>query len=190
MAIEPLLILLIALVAIVVAATAARRSAEHADRLAGRRPVPARRGALGAVADLLDESVALYGIRQRLGLSTRNRVERRTDEARAALITRADEIRQHRTGAPPIRPAHLVVAGRAGAPHPDAAHRGAAKPTSTLPMELVAAVFAFVVVVGIVVAIWPRGDGGVLSATGVPGASTVSSAPAPSASPTVSPPAP
>jgi hypothetical protein len=185
MAFDLPLILLIALVAIVVAATAARRSAEHADRLAGRRPVPARRGALGAVADLLDESVALYGIRQRLGLSTRNRVERRNDEARAALITRADEIRQHRTGAPPVRPAHVVVAGRAGAAHP-----GTAKPSSTLPMELVAAVFGFVVVVGIVVAIWPRGDGGVLSATGVPGASTVSSAPAPSASPTVSPPAP
>ncbi len=190
MAIDPLLILLIALVAIVVAATAARRSADHADRLAGRRPVATRRGPIGAVVDLVDESVALYGIRQRLGLSTRNRVERRTDEARAALISRADEIRQHRTGAPPIRPAHLVVAGRAGAPHPDAGHRGAAKPSSTLPLELVAAVFGFVVVVGIVVAIWPRGDGGVLSATGVPAASAVPSAVAPSASPTVSPAAP
>lgn len=179
------LILLIAVVAIVVAATAARRSAEHADRLAGRRPVTTGRGPLGAVVDLLDQSVAVYGIRRRLGLSTRNRVERRTDEARAALITRADEIRQHRTGAPPVRPTHMVVAGRAGV-----AHAGAAKPSSTLPIELVAAVFGFVVVVGIVLAIWPRGDSGVLSATGVPGASTVSSAPVPSPSPTVSPAAP
>ena len=190
MAIDPLLILLIALVAIVVAATAARRSADHADRLAGRRPVPSRRGPIGAVVDLVDESVALYGIRQRLGLSTRNRVERRTDEARAALMTRADEIRQHRTGAAPIRPAHLVVAGRSGSGHPGVAQPGTAKPTSTLPLELVAAVFGFVVVLGIVVAIWPRGDGGVLSATGVPAASAVPSAAAPSASPTVSPAAP
>jgi hypothetical protein len=187
MAIDPLLILLVALVAIVVAATAARRSAEHADRLAGRRPVPARRGPLGAVVDLLDESLVVYGIRQRLGLSTRNRVERRTDEARAALITRADEIRQHRTGASPVRPTHLVVAGRADVARPSAAGRGPAKPSSTLPLELLAAVFGFVVVVGIVVAIWPRGDGSVLSATGTPAPSIVSASPPPSPSPSVSP---
>ena len=190
MAIDLPLILLIALVAIVVAATAARRSAEHADRLAGRRPVAPRRGVVGAVVDLLDESVALYGIRQRLGLSTRNRVERRGDEARMALLTRADEIRAHRAGSPPVRPTHLVVAGRAGASHADPARRGPARPSSTLPLELVAAVFAFVVVVGIVVAIAPRDGGGVLSATGKPGASAVSSAPPPSASPTTSPAAP
>ena len=190
MAIDLPLILLIALVAIVVAATAAKRSAEHADRLAGRRPIAPRRGPLGAVVDLLDESVALYGIRQRLGLSTKNRIERRTDEARAALITRADEIRQHRTGAPPVRPAHLVVAGRAGAAGASAGGHGAGRPASTLPLELLAAVFGFVVVVGIVVAIWPRGDGNVLSATGTPAPSSVSSSPPPSPSPTVSPAAP
>ena len=69
MAIDPLLILLIALVAIVVAATAARRSADaRATASPDARPVPpvAARSAPSSTSWI--ESVALYGIRQRLGL--------------------------------------------------------------------------------------------------------------------------
>ena len=179
MTLDPPVLLLIAVAAILVAALVARRSGEHADQIAGRRPVAqaARRGPFGAVADLLDQSVAAYGLRQRFGVSTRTRAERSSDAARLALEARAEEIRQHRTGAPPARPTHLVVAGRADAAAHERRERYAAtsRPTSTLPLELVTAVFAFVVVVGLVIAIWPRGtSGGVLSATGVPNVPAVS----------------
>ena len=183
MALDLPLVLLIALAAIVVAASVARRSGEHADRMAGRRPIAraARRGVLGAVVDLVDQSVAAYGLRSRLGISTATRAQRRAEEAQAALVARAEEIRHHRTGSTPIRPTQLVVAGRAGQP---AAERRPIRsvPASTLPFELVMAAFAFVVVVGVVAAIWPRGTtGGVLSATGSPAPSS------PPAAPTASP---
>jgi hypothetical protein len=195
MTLDPLVGLLIALAAIVVAALVARRSGEHADRLAGRRPIAraARRGPMGAVADLVDQSVAAYGLRSRLGRSTATRAQRQADEARAALIARAEEIRHHRTGVAPVRPTQLVVSGRAGERLAERAgdRRGGTppSPTSTLPFELVMAVFAFVVVVGVVVAIWPRGTaGGVLSATATPPpvvatASPVSSRPVASPAP-------
>src|SRR5689334_11675630 len=174
MTLDPPVLLAVAVAAILVAALVARRSGDHADRVAGRRPVAhaARRGPFGAVADLLDQSVAAYGLRQRLGVSTRTRAERSADAAQAALVARAEEIRHHRTGTLPAHPTHLVVAGRADAAAHERRERYAAtaRPTSTLPLELVTAVFGFVVVVGIVIAIWPRGtSGGVLSATGVPG---------------------
>jgi hypothetical protein len=167
MPVDPRVILLIALVALVVAAIVARRAGEHADRTAGRRPVAhvARRGPLGAVVDLVDQSVAAYVLRRRLGLSTRTRAERRIEAARAAQIAHAEEIRQHRTGAPPpAQPTHLVVAGRAGPALP-------LRRSSTLPYELVVAAIGFLLVVGLVVAISPRGTGAVLSATGLPGTS-------------------
>jgi hypothetical protein len=168
MALDLPVILLIALATIVVAASVARRSGEHADRVAGRRPVAhaARRGPIGAVIDLVDQSVAAYTLRRRLGLSTATRAHRRAEEAQAAIVARAEEIRHHRTGATPIRPAHLIVSGRAGE---RGERRTPPRPTSTLPLELVTAIFAFVVVVGIVVVIWPHGtSGGVLSATATP----------------------
>ena len=193
------IVLLMAFVAIVVAAMVAQRAGEHADRVAGRRPMAhgRRRGPLAAVADLLDQSVAAYGLRDRLGLSTRTREQRRAQDAQAALVARAEEIRHHRMGVAPARPTHLVVAGRAGGQSRPGAvaqvlrERRAAsgQRRSTLPLELVAAVFAFVVVVGVVVAIWPRGaTGGVLRATGRPEATApalstgtgASSSPAPS----------
>lgn len=161
-------VLLVAVVALIVASTVARRAGDHADRVAGRRPPvhASRRGPTGAVADLLDQSVAAYGLRRRLGLSTKTRAERRADDARAALVAQAEEIRRHRTGAaPPVHPTHLVVAGQAGeTPRPPRVSR----PPSTLPFELIAAAIGLVLVIGIVVAIAPRGTGGVLSATGVP----------------------
>ena len=173
-------VLLIALAAIVVAAIVARRSGEHADRIAGRRPVAsaARRGPLGAVGDLFDQSVAAYGLRRRLGRSTATRAQRRSEEAQAALVARAEEIRHHRTGATPLRPTQLVVSGRASEGVAER-HTTASGPASTLPFELVMAAFAFVVVVGVVVAIWPRGTaGGVLSATGTPPAALSTPSPA------------
>jgi hypothetical protein len=191
MPVDPRVILLIALVALVVAAIVARRAGEHADRAAGRRQVVevARRGPLGAVIDLVDQSVAAYVLRQRLGLSTRTRAERRVDAARAAQIAHAEEIRQHRTGGPPpVQPTHLVVAGRAGQasqfrPVALALPHGR---SPTLTYELVVAAIGFLVVVGIVIAIAPNGTGTVLSATGLPGVSA-DPRPAPTASPTTPP---
>jgi hypothetical protein len=190
MAIDLPVVLLIAIAALFVGSSAARRAAEHADHVAGRRPVvdAARRGPVGALLDLIDQSVAVYTVRSRLGLSTKTRSERRADAARAALVARADEIRQLRTGgATPVRPAHLVVAGR---PVPSSAPVPASPPrrgSRTLPFELVAAAVGLVLVVGLVVAIAPRGgSGGVLSATGVPG-STAPAIPTPTPSETPSP---
>jgi hypothetical protein len=194
MPVDPRVILLIALVALLVAAIVARRAGEHADRAAGRRPVAhvARRGPLGAVVDLVDQSVAAYVLRQRLGLSTRTRAERRVDAARAAQIAHAEEIRQHRTGGPPpAQPTHLVVAGHAG-PVGQTGHVGQTgqavqalpmRRSSTLTYELVVAAIAFLAVVGIVIAIAPGGTGTVLSATGMPGTSG-DPRPTPTASPT------
>jgi hypothetical protein len=173
MPVDPRVILLIALMALVVAAIVARRAGEHADRAAGRRPVAqvARRGPLGAVVDLVDQSVAAYMLRQRLGLSTRTRAERRVEAARAAQVAHAEEIRQHRTGGPPpAQPTHLVVAGRAGQAG-QAAQALPLRRSSTLTYELVVAAIGFLVVVGIVIAIAPNGTGTVLSATGMPGTS-------------------
>jgi len=185
MPVDPRVILLIALVALVVAAIVARRAGEHADRAAGRHQVAqvARRGPIGAVVDLVDQSVAAYVLRRRLGLSTRTRAERRVEAARAAQIAHAEEIRQHRTGGPPpVQPTHLVVAGRAG----QTGQAAQALPhgrSSTLTYELVVAAIGFLVVVGIVIAIAPSGTGTVLSATGLPGVSA-DPRPTPTASPT------
>jgi hypothetical protein len=178
MAIDLPVLVVIAVAALFVASSASRRAAEHADRVAGRRPVAheARRGPVGALVDLVDQSVAAYSVRRRLGLSTKTRSERQADEARAAMVARADEIRRSRTRAPPLGPTHLVVAGRAGEP------TRSPRRSSTLPFELVAAAVGFVLVVGLVAAIAPRGSGGVLSATAVP-ASTAPAIPTPTPSP-------
>ena len=190
MAIDLPVVLLIAVAALFVGSSAARRATEHADQVAGRRPVAdaARRGPIGALVDLIDQSVAAYSVRSRLGLSTKTRSDRRADAARAALVARADEIRQMRTGAvTPVRPAHLVVAGRPvpqGAPVVTTPPAG--RGSRTLPFELVAAAVGLMLVVGLVVAIAPRGgSGGVLSATGVP-ASTAPAFPTPTPSATPS----
>jgi hypothetical protein len=170
------IIILIAVVALIVASTVAQRAGAQADRAAGRHRVAHadRRGPLGAVLDVLDQSVAAYTIRSRLGLSTLTRVERRAADQRAAAIAQAEEIRRVRVGAPK----RLVVAGSTGR----AASVGMPA-RSTLSVELLAAGLGLAVVVGIVVGIWPRERGGVLSATGVP---AVSAAPSPVATPTPS----
>jgi hypothetical protein len=171
-------ILVITVVALFVASSVAQRTGEAADRRSGRTRVrnADRRGVLGPLVDLFDRSVALYSLRSRLGVSTLTREERRLADQRAAAIARADEIRHARTGiaAPHLAPNRLVVAG-AGA------HDGRAfgAPRSTLSVELLAAGLGLAVVIGVVIGIWPRERGGVLSATGIPALATS----APSASP-------
>jgi hypothetical protein len=172
-------VLVVGLVALVVASVVAQRAGAHADRVAGRRHVVQtdRRGPLGAVADLLDQSVAAYEIRRRLGLSTRTWSQRRTEEAYATRVAQAEAIRQHRSGPPPPgQPTHLVVSGHAAGAVP-------MRRPSTLRSELVIAAVGLLVVIGLVIAIAPRGSGGVLSATGVPGRAT-DPRPTPTASPT------
>jgi hypothetical protein len=163
-------VLIIAVAALFVAATVAQRSGEHADLKAGRRrPVGAHRsGPIGAVLDVLDQSVLAYVLRDRFGRSTLTRPERHAEDERAAQVAHADEIRLMRTGVPaPHAPKRLVVAGSAPA------HAGSAMfPTrSTVSVELLAALLGLAVVIGIVIGIWPRENGSVLSVTGTPAAS-------------------
>ena len=171
---DPPIVLAIAVVALFVASSVAQRTGAHADAKAGRARVANadRRGALGPVIDLVDRSVAAYTLRSRLGLSTLTREERRMADRRAAAMMRAEEIRLARSGAAPhITPARLVVAG-AGGPDGAAVARahgnGFASRGSTLSVELLAAVLGLAVVIGVVIGIWPRERGAVLSATGAP----------------------
>lgn len=178
MPLDPPVILAIAVVALFVASSVAQRAGAHADERAGRtRSANAdRRGPVGPVVDLVDRSVAAYTLRSRLGLSTLTREERRLAAERAAAVARADEIRHARSGpAPHLAPNRLVVAGAAGTSH---GLPGFAPPRSTLSVELLAAVLGLAVVVGVVIGIWPRQHGAVLSATGAPAIAS----PAPSAS--------
>ena len=191
MPLELPVLVIIAFVALAVAAAAARRTGDHADRVAGRRKVDRadRRGALGPAVDLVDRSLALYTVRARLGRPTTTRADRRAMAERAATMAQADVIRQMRAGPPrPTRPAHLVVAGR-----PNGADEPALRPIdeppvvlrrrSTLPGELLAAAIGLGVVVGIVVAIWPnQPSGGVLSATATPALDAPAAAPLPGGS--------
>jgi hypothetical protein len=187
MPIDVPVILIIAAVALLVAATVAQRSGEHADLKAGRRrPVGAHRtGPIGAVLDVLDQSVAAYMIRDRLRRSTLTRPERHAEDEQAAAIAKANEIRLMRTGVPaPAAPKRIVVSGSAPA------HAGSTMfpGRSTVSVELLAALLGLAVVIGIVIGIWPRESGGVLSVTGTPGTSmapAASVAPEPAAAPTV-----
>jgi hypothetical protein len=171
---DPPIVLAIAVVALFVASSVAQRTGAHADERAGRTRVANadRRGAIGPVIDLVDRSVAAYTLRSRLGLSTLTREERRMADRRAAAMLHAEEIRLARSGpAPHIAPARLVVAGGAGAAGADGATAGGppfAARRSTLSVELLAAVLGLVVVIGVVIGIWPRERGAVLSATGTP----------------------
>jgi len=179
MPLDPPVILAIAVTALFVASSVAQRAGAHADERAGRpRATNAdRRGPVGAVIDLVDRSVAAYTLRSRLGLSTLTREERRMADERAAAVARADAIRQARSGpAPRLAPTRLVVAGASATSYGVAT----APPRSTLSVELLAAVLGLAVVIGVVIGIWPRPHGGVLSATGTP---AISSPAAPSGPP-------
>lgn len=204
---------IVAVVAFVVAATAGRRAGEHAERRAGRRVMveARRRGPVGAVLDLVDESVAMYAVRRRLGRSTATRAERRAEDVRLAAIAQAEAIRRQRLGLPPTAsPTQLILSGSTHAdrhdhaapgppeaPWPNVAHgslgtRGrsieVAFGAGALRIEVVVAALALVAVLAIViVAIWPRPDGGVLSATGAPSGVT-SPASTPTLSPALTPP--
>ena len=187
---EWLLFALAGLIAALVAANVASRAGEHADRAAGRRRAPQahRRGAMSTFADLVDGSIAMYVIRDRLGRSTATRAERRAEQARAAALARAEAIRLAREGAPPeaAPPTHLVFAGTAASAGAmgrsgsqahaiDAPGAGVGR-RSTLPVEMIAAVFGLVAVVVIVIAIWPT------DTAAVPGGSAEGSSAPPSAS--------
>ena len=180
MTMDPPIIIAIAVVALFVASTVAQRTGAHADQRAGRLRVSHadRRGVIGPVLDLVDRSVAAYSLRSRLGRSTLTREERRVAEQRAAAVARAEEIRQARGPAPHLVPKRLVVAG-AGAGH---GIQGVTAPRSTLSVELLAAALGLAVVIGIVIGIWPRERGGVLSATGAPAVASPSPSPSPSPS--------
>ena len=176
MPIDPLAIVAIAVVALFVASTVAQRAGDVADRRAGRARVlhADRRGPVGPLIDLFDRSVAAYSLRSRLGISTQTREQRRVADQRAAAVARADEIRHARTGAaaPHLAPKRMVVAGVGGRAVPRLA-----PPRSTLSVELLAAGLGLAVVIGVVVGIWPRERGGVLSATGIPAIATPSPSP-------------
>jgi hypothetical protein len=179
---EPPVIIAIAVVALFVASTVAQRTGANADQRAGRQRVAHadRRGLIGPVVDLVDRSVAAYSLRSRLGLSTLTREERRVADQQAAAVARAEEIRQARSGPAPHRaPKRLVVAGAPGTGH--GAHESA-PPRSTLSVELLAAGLGLAVVIGVVIGIWPRERGGVLSATGAPAIASPSQTPSPSPS--------
>jgi len=176
MPLDPPVILAIAVVALFVASSVAQRTGAHADQRAGvtRLENADRRGPIGAVIDLFDRSVAAYTLRSRLGLSTLTREQRKLAERHAAIVARADEMRLARGPVGHVAPTRLVVAG-AAATHGVPTF---ARPRSTLSVELLAAVLSFAVVVGVVIGIWPRQHGAVLSATGTPSIAS----PAPSTS--------
>ena len=169
MPLDPPVIFAIAVAALFIASSVAQRTGAHADEKAGvtRLQNANRRGPVGAVVDLFDRSVAAYTVRSRLGLSTLTREERRLADQHAAVVARAAQIRLARGSAPaaPVAPTRLVVAGAAATSH---AAPTFARPRSTLSVELLAAVLSFAVVVGVVIGIWPRQHGAVLSATGTP----------------------
>jgi hypothetical protein len=181
---EPPVIIAIAVVALFVASTVAQRTGAHADQRAGRQRVAHadRRGVIGPVADLVDRSVAAYSLRSRLGLSTLTREQRKVADQQAAAVARAEEIRRVRSGpAPHLAPKRLVVAGASGGGR---GSHALGPPRSTLSVELLAAGLGLAVVIGVVIGIWPRERGGVLSATGAPAISNPS--PTPTASPSPS----
>lgn len=180
MPLDPPVILAIAVAALFIASSVAQRTGAHADEKAGvtRLEDADRRGPLGAVVDLVDRSVAAYTLRSRLGLSTLTREQRQLADRHAAVVARADAMRLARGGpVAHLAPARLVVAGA-----PASTHVGAtvARSRSTLSVELLAALLSLAVVVGVVIGIWPRQQGAVLSATGTP--SIASSTPSTSAS--------
>lgn len=168
--------LLIAAVALLVASTVAQRAGERADERTGLRS--AARAAAGGpfrpLVALVDESVAAYALRSRLGRPTSTRAERHAARERAAAEARAEEIRRMRGGAPSASPpVRLVVAGSPPAQR-QSARRGPrparATSRSTVSVELLAAGLGLAVVIGIVIGIWPREEatGAVLSATATP----------------------
>jgi hypothetical protein len=184
---DPPVIIAIAVVALFVASTVAQRTGAHADQRSGRLRVSHadRRGVLGPVMDLIDRSVAVYTLRSRLGRSTLTREEQRVADQRAAAVARAEEIRQARGPAPHLAPKRLVVAGAAAGASTSHATGALAHPRSTLSVELLAAGLGLAVVIGVVIGIWPRERGGVLSATGAPAVSSPPPSPSPSPSDTI-----
>ena len=182
MVIELPVVLVIATAALLVALIVAQRAGAHAERTAGRRPVTHEtgRGRLVSLVDRLDASSLAAALRTRLGRSTVTRAESRAARLRAALETRmtglgGDVVPQ------PIRPARLVVAGGPRQP----VREPAVVPRSAPSVELLAGALGVMVIAAVLIGIWPRETGGVLSATGTPSPTpTLSPSPSPEVSAT------
>ena len=184
---ELLVFALIAVVAVVVAVTVYRRAGERDAPAVRRAPQAHRPSPLGTLVDLIDGSIALYVIRERLGRSTVTRAERRAERARAEALAAEEAARWRLT--PPDEPTagpptHLIVAGTAASRAPLERPRIQAHPTSEAILPAGHPLGRFrgplggdgvLVVAGVAVllvamaALWPRAAGGVLSAIRDPG---------------------
>jgi hypothetical protein len=192
---------LIAVVAIASALAVFRRTEVH-DPSAGHRASHAhRRGIVSRVADILDASAGMLMVRRLLGRSTVTRAEGREERERLALAAQVEARRAGGLGTMTTPPTRLVVAGTAAThsmrdlpdrqAHPVAAQTVVPVWTSRARVGPVAAMAAvgFVTAFVVVFAMWPRAQGGVLSATGTPElpsptADLASATPTPTGSPT------
>jgi hypothetical protein len=152
-----------------------------------RHPDPAQvhgAGPLEPLVNLIDGSIAMYGIRRALGRPTATRRDRRlASAAQAAELLAADEI-AHRIGVPgapiPMRPTRIVVAGTAASIDADGdrelTHPAAAavvvgsgpSPRIRFARDTAVALLGVAVVVLAVTTLAPLQDGAVLEATGTP----------------------
>lgn len=141
-------------------------------------------GPLEPLVNLIDASIAMYGIRRALDRPTTTRRDRRRASAtQAAELLAADEI-AHRIGVPgapiPMRPTRIVVAGTAASIDADSdreqAHPVAAavvvgsgpSPRIRFARDTAVALLGVAVIVLAVTTLAPLQDGAVLEATGTP----------------------
>ncbi len=184
MVIELPVVLVIATVALLVAVIVAQRAGEHAARQAGRPDEhDLGRSWTGTVVDRLGGSALAAVLRKGLGRPPATRTARPAPERPAALDGPA--------AAPdgpaiprPMRPARLVVAGGPRPPE-RAASAATVGARPSLSVELLAGALGVVVIAAVIIGIWPRETGDVLSATGTP---RTSISPSPSPVVEVSPP--
>jgi hypothetical protein len=160
-----------------------------------------RPGVLAGAADIVDASIGMYLVRRALGRPTTTRAESRAERARAVLAAAEEDRRRAGVLAPAVvAPTRLVVAGTAAShsprdvpdrqAHPVAAHTVVPIWMRRGPVSREGAFAAagLVVVLVAAFAIWPRNEGGVLSATGTPAPpSPAGEASSPSARPIDSP---
>ncbi|MBA2299446.1 MAG: hypothetical protein H0W22_01600, partial [Chloroflexi bacterium] len=192
---------LIAVVAIAVALTVFRRTEARGAGNGHRASHAHQPGMLAGFTDVVDASIGMFMIRRLLGRSTVTRADGRAERSRQALATEEESARRSVVGGPMTAPpTRLVVAGTAAShtqrdlpdrqAHPVAAH--AAVPAWTSRVRVSPGAMAAVGLVAVFVAalaIWPRTEGGVLSATGTPAppsptADITSASPPPTAAPT------
>lgn len=195
------ILVLIAVVAIAVALAVFRRTEARGTGNDHRASHAHRPGMLAGFADIVDASIGMFLVRRLLGRSTVTRADGRAERARLALAAEEDARRSVVVGPMTAPPTRLVVAGTA-ASHSDRdlpdrqAHPVAAQTVVPVwtprarvsPVGAMAAVGLVAVLVA-AFAIWPRTEGGVMSATGTPAppsptADLVSATPVSTESPT------